>query len=174
MPLQSTQDQARLGNVYSAANQTAATLSALSTTATGLILSNPYGSGKNLAIITVTWAFSTAPAGASVVGIAMSPSVSQTQVTHTTPATVQNNLLAGTQGPVGVGKVDVAATTVGTPVWIRQLGGPVAASQINPPYIRDDIDGALILVPGTSIQLAYTTTAAVGFGSITWLEYSPT
>lgn len=174
MSLQSTQDQAKLGNCYNAANQTAATLSALSTTATGLILVNPYGSGKNLAIITITWGFSTAPGGASVVGIAMSPAQSQTAVTLTTPLTVQNSLLAGTAGSSGVGKACSAATTVGTPVWLRQLGGPVAASQISPPYFRDDIDGELILVPGTSIQLAYTTTAAVGFGSITWIEYTPT
>lgn len=174
MSLQSTQDQAKLGNAYFAATQSAVTLSALSTTATGLVLVNPYGSGKNLAIQTVNWAFSTAPAGASVVGIAMSPAQSSTAVTLTTPLTVQNALMAGTAGVTGVGKVCSAATTVGTPVWARFLGGPVAASQINPPYIRDDIDGALILVPGTSIQLAYLTTAAVGMASIYWTEYSHT
>lgn len=174
MSLQSTFDSAKLGNVYAASNQAAVTLSALSTTATGLILTNPYGSGKNIAIMTISWAFQTAPAGASPVGIAMSPTISATQVTHGTPINaVQNAILAGTQGVVGVGKVDAAATTVGTPVFIRMLGGPVAASQITPPYIRDDIDGALILPPGTSIQLAYVTTAAVGLGSISWVEYTP-
>ena len=173
MGLQSTSDQARLGNLFHAATQSAVTLSALSTTATGLILVNPYGSGKNLAIQQINWAFSTAPAGASVVGIAMSPAQSATAVTLTTPLTVQNALLAGTVSPSGVGKACSAATTVGTPVWLRHLGGPVAASQINPPFICDQTDGELILVPGTSIQLAYLTTAAVGMASISWIEYTP-
>lgn len=174
MSLQTTFDQARIGNVYHASNQAAVTLSGLSTTATGLILSNPFGSGKNIGILTVGWMFSTAPGGASVVGLAMSPTVSSTQVTHGTPINaVQNAILAGTQGVVGVGKVDSAATTVGTPVFIRTLGGPVAASQISPPYIRDDIDGSLILPPGTSVQLAFLTTAAVGLGYISWVEYTP-
>lgn len=161
----------RLGQVFTASNQAAVTLSALSTTATGLILSNPYGSGKQLAIISVQWAFQTAPAAASIVGIAMSPVISSTQVTHGTPINaVQMGVLAGNAGN-SVGKVDSAATTLGTPVFIRIMGGPVAASQISPPYINDFLDGALILPGGTSIQLAYVTTAAVGLGSITWLEF---
>lgn len=161
----------RLGQVYFASNQAAVTLSALSTTATGFIISNPWGSGKQMAILTVSWAFQTAPGGASIVGIAMSPAPSSTQVTHGTPINaVQAGVLNGNTGQ-SVGKVDAAATTVGTPVFARILGGPVAASQINPPYIRDDIDGAIILVPGTSLQLAYVTTAAVGLASAYWLEF---
>lgn len=164
---------AKLGQVFFASNQAAVTLSALSTTATGLVLSNPIGSGKNIALISAQWAFQTAPAGASVVGIAMSPGVQATNTTHTTPINqVQMAQLNGTAG-VSVARVDSSATTVGTPVFARIMGGPVAASQINPPYINDFIDGAIILVPGTSIQLAYVTTAAVGLGSFTWLEYTP-
>lgn len=173
MSLQSTFDQAKSGNVFHAATQTAVTLSGLSTTAVGLILVNPFGSGKNLAVMTIDWAFSTAPAGASVVGIAMSPAQSSTAVTLTTPLTVQNALLAGTSAASGVGKACAAATTVGTPVYVRFMGGPTASTQITPPYIRDDIDGSLILVPGTSIQLSFLTTAAVGMGSISWVEYIP-
>lgn len=160
----------RLGQTYAASNQAGVTLSALSTTATGLILSNPYGSGKMIVLVSAQWAFSTAPGGASIVGIAMSPAVSATQVTHGTPINaVQQATLYGTAGN-SVGKVDAAATTVGTPVFIRAMGGPTAASQINPPYINDFIDGQIILPPGTSIQLAYVTTAAVGLGSFTWVE----
>ena len=161
----------RLGQVFFASNQAVVTLSALATTATGLILSNPPGSGKNIAILNVQWAFQTAPAGASIVGLAMSPAPSSTPVTHGTPINqVQMGALFGTSGS-SVAKVDAAATTVGTPIFARIMGGPVAAAQINPPYINDDVGGGLILVPGTSIQLAYVTTAALGLGSITWLEF---
>jgi len=164
---------ARQGLVWSASTQAGVTLSALSTTATGLILCNPYGSGKNIAVIQVEWAFTTAPAGASIVGIAMSPAPSSTAVTHTTPINQIQNALTFGSATDSIAKVDTAATTVGTPVFVRTLGGPTAASQITPPYIRDEIQGAIILVPGTSIQLAYVTTAAVGMASITWTEYAP-
>ena len=174
MSLQSTQDLAKLGQVYHAHTQAAVTVSGLSTTATGLILVNPFGSGKNLALITVGWEPSTAPGGASLVGIAMSPAQSSTAVTLTTPLTVQNGIIAGPAAPSGVGKVCSAATTVGTPVYLRTLSGPVAASSITPPYILDQIDGSIILPPGTSIQLAFLTTAAVGLGYICWAEYTPT
>lgn len=170
MSLQSTQDLAKIGQVFHAATQAPVTLSGLSTTATGLILVNPFGSGKSLSVQTVTWAFTTAPVGASIVSIAMSPLQSATAVVLTTPLAVQNAVLLGISSN-SIGRVCSAATTVGTPVFLRQLGGPVATAQINPPYIRDDIDGSIILPPGTSIQLAFTTTAAVGMASISWVEF---
>ena len=162
----------RVGQLFMASNQAAVTLSGLSTTATGLILSNPYGSGKNIGIVRTRWAFSTAPGGASVVGWAISPAVSSTQVTHTTPLTA-GPYVAQFNGTAGnsVAKLDSAATTVGTPVWAWMLGGPVAASQISPPFLDDWIDGAVILTPGTSIQLAFLTTAAVGLGTVWWTEF---
>jgi len=162
---------ARQGKLWFASNQAAVTLSALSTTATGLILGNPFGSGKNIALLMATWAFSTAPGGASVVGIAMSPAPSSTDVTHTTPINqIQAGILVGNASG-SVARVDASATTVGTPLFAMPLGGPVAASQINPPYLEVHVDGAIILPPGTSIQLAYLTTAAVGMGSFFWTEY---
>lgn len=164
---------AQQGLIWRAANQAAVTLSALSTTATGLILCNPWGSGRYIALILARWTFSTAPAGASVVGIAMSPAPSSTAVTHTTPINqIQNGILVG-NATTSVAKVDTVATTVGTPLFIAPLGGPVAASQISPPFIEAHFDGDLILPPGTSIQLAYLTTAAVGMGSFVWTEYTP-
>jgi len=118
-----TFDYARLGQMYHACSQAGVTLSALSTTATGLILVNPYGSGKNIAVMKINYAPSTAPAGASVVGVAMSPAVSATQVTLTTPLTVQKALLDG-QSNGAVGKACSAATTVGTPIKLAGfLGG---------------------------------------------------
>ncbi len=167
-----TYDLARLGQVYHACTAGAATLSALSTTATGLILVNPFGSGKNLAVLQINYAPTTAPAGASVVGVAMSPAVSATQVTLTTPLSIRQSLLDGTAGK-SVAAACSAATTVGTPVFVRALAGVVAASSITPGQCVDYTDGELILVPGTSIQLAYITTASVGLASISWIEYTP-
>lgn len=163
-------EYAKLEQVFHASNQQNRTLSALSTTATGLILTNPYGSGKNIALMHVGGAYNTAPIGASEVGIAMSPAVSQTAVSHTSAEVVHKAILDGGSGNA-VGLVDYAATTVGTPVFVRQLMGVNATSSVLFTYLDAKIDGSLIIPAGASIQLAYVTTAVVGNFSFTWLEY---
>ena len=163
-------EYAKQGKVFHASNSANATLSALSTTATGLILTNTYGSGINVAVLHVGGAYNTAPAAASEVGIAMSPAISQTDVTHTTALTVRSAFLDGTAGKA-LALADSAATTVGTPVFVRMMMGVNAATTALFSFLDSHIDGALILPQGTSIQLAYVTTAVVGVFSITWLEY---
>ena len=163
-------DQARLGNVYSACTAGAVTLSTVSATCTGLSLSNPFGSGKDLVISKISFQPSTAPAGASVVGVAVSPAVSTTAVTHSTPAVIHNARSTGSNSQVGVGKADAASTLPAAPVWLRPLGSVVAASSITPAKYEDNVNGDIILAPGTNLSLSYLTTAAVGIASITWAE----
>ncbi len=165
-------DQARLGNMYHA-NGLSVTLSGLSTTATGLALSNPHGSGKVLVIAQMRFQPSTAPAGAAVAFMAISPAVSATQVTHTTPAVIHNALSKGSNVDPGVALADTAATTVGTPVMLRVLGSVVAASSLSPASYVDYTDGQIIISAGMSIQFAFTTTAAIGHCSLTWVETDP-
>ena len=163
-------EQARLGKMFNASSAGAVTLSTVSATCTGLALSNPYGSGKLLVVKRVVFAPSTAPAGASVVGLAVSPAVSQTAVTHTTPAVVHNAIDKGSNVNTGVGVVDVSATLPAAPVWLRAMGGPVAASSIESRLSVDETNGSIILPPGTNLSLSYLTTAAVGIASICWVE----
>lgn len=163
-------EQARLGNMYHACSAGAVTLSTVSATCTGLALSNPYGSGKNLIVKTVSFQPSTAPAGAAVVGLAISPAVSPTAVTHTTPAVIHNAIATGSNLNVGVANVDVSATLPAAPVWLRPMGGVVAASSISPGKYTEEINGEIILPPGTNLSLSYLTTAAIGVASCTWVE----
>ncbi len=163
-------EQARLGNMYHSCSTGAVTLSTVSATCTGLALSNPYGSGKNLVVKKVRFAPSTAPAGASVVGLAISPAVSTTAVTHTTPAVIHNALMTGSNVDTGVGLVDSSATLPAAPVWLRPIGGVVAASSISPGMYVDETNGEIILPPGTNLSLSYLTTAAVGIAEYTWVE----
>lgn len=163
-------EQARLGKMFHACSAGAVTLSTVSATCTGLALSNPYGSGRKLVVARVRFAPSTAPAGAAVVGLAVSPAVSQTAVTHTTPAVVHNAVTTGSNLNVGVGKADAAATLPAAPVWLRPIGSVVAASSITPGMYVDETNGEIILPPGTDLSLSYLTTAAVGIASITWVE----
>jgi hypothetical protein len=163
-------EQARLGNMYHACSAGAVTLTTVNATCTGLSLSNPYGSGKNLVIAKVRFQPSTAPAGAAVVGLAISPAVIETATTHTTPAVIHNSIMVGSNLKVGVGKADVSSTLPSTPVWLRPFGGVVAASSITPGMYVDDTKGEIILPPGTHLSLSYLTTAAIGIASITWVE----
>jgi len=163
-------EQARLGNMYHACSAGAVTLSTVHATCTGLALSNPYGSGKNLIVKRVCFQPSTAPAGAAVVGLAISPAPHTTAVTHTTPAVIHNAICTGSDSKLGVGRVDVSATLPNTPVWLRPIGGVVAASSISPGKYTEEINGEIILPPGTHLSLSYLTTAAVGIASVTWAE----
>ena len=163
-------EQARLGKMYHSCSTGAVTLSTVSATCTGLALTNPYGSGKLLVVEKVRFAPSTAPAGAAVVGLAISPAVSATAVVHTTPAVIHNAITTGSNLNVGVGLVDSAATLPAAPVWLRPIGSVVAASSISPGMYVDQTDGAIILPPGTNLSLSYLTTAAVGIAEFTWVE----
>jgi len=163
-------EQARLGNVYHACSAGAVTLSTVSATLTGLALSNVYGSNKLLVVKKVRFAPSTAPGGAAVVGLAISPAVSPTAVTHTTPAVIHNALMYGSNARNGVGLVDVSATLPAAPVWLRAIAAVVAAASISPAVYEDNTCGDIILPPGTNLSLSYLTTAAIGIASITWAE----
>jgi hypothetical protein len=163
-------EQARLGKMFNACSTGAVTLSTVSATCTGLALSNPYGSGKNLVVKQVRFSPSTAPAGAAVVGLAISPAVSATAVVHTTPAVIHNAIASGSNLNVGVANVDSAATLPAAPVWLRPIGAVVAASSISPDSYVDETEGSIILPPGTSLSLSYLTTAAIGIASFTWVE----
>lgn len=163
-------DQSRLGNVYSACSAGAVTLSTVSATCTGLALSNPVGSGYNLVVKSISFAPSTAPAGASVVGLAVSQTVHPTAVVHTTPMVIHRTLLSGSNANAGVGRCDAAATLPEAPVWFKPLASVVAASSISPTNYTYHANGDIIVTPGTFISLSYLTTAAVGIASIVWAE----
>lgn len=157
------------GNVYLASNQAAVALSNLSVTATGLILTNPVGSGKNLVIWDIDIALATAPAGASTVALAANVNILAAAVIHTTPLVVRQALLGGANAAVGL--ADSAATLPAAPVVIQALGGgPVAAASLTTVFMHDEVAGAIILVPGTAISLTALTTAISAVSSIMWEE----
>jgi hypothetical protein len=161
-------EQALLGNMYSACSAGAVTLSTVNTTCTGLSLSNPAGSGKLLVIQNVSFAPSTAPAGASVVGISIHTAISETNTTHTTPMVVHNAIAKG--AAASTGKADAAATLQSTPLWLRPIGGVVAASSLSPGKYTENVNGDIIVPPGGCLSLSYLTTAAIGIAAISWVE----
>ncbi len=163
-------DQARLGNMYHACSAGAVTLSTVSTTCTGLSLSNTYGSRKLLVVKQVNFAPSTAPAGAAVVGMCIHTAISSTDTTHTTPMVIHNAIAKGNVSGAPAGRADASSTLASTPLWLRPMASVVAASSISPANYTDYTEGSVIIAPGGALSLSYLTTAAVGIASVTWVE----
>ena len=140
---------------------------ALATTYTGLVLSNPIGSGKVLAVDHVEAAFSVVFPAACHVGL-MTGFHATTDVVHTNPMTVLNSYIGG---PVGVGKTDDEATLPTTPA-VYNIFGAVLASAAG--SFEHSYGSGLILPPG-GFAAIYTSTisgAAALMGSFKWEEIS--
>jgi len=164
-------EQAARGNVYMAASQAVATTTVgLATTYTGLCLSNPLSSGKNLAILLASVAQSVIQS-TQVEGYLIATGSSPTaNVTHTTPGTVQTALV-GALANNAVGKVDTAATLPVAPLYSLALTNTGSATA-NSPGVTVDIGGAITLAPGGYACFVTPTQASVAglwFG-FTWME----
>lgn len=164
-------EQVARGNVYMAASQAVATTTVgLATTYTGLCLSNPIASGKNLAIVIASLAQSVIQS-TQVEGYLLATGFNgTTNVTHTTPGTVQTALV-GAAANNAVAKVDTAATLPTAPLYSLALTNTGSATA-NSPGLTVDIGGAIVLAPGAYACFVTPTQASVAglwFG-ISWME----
>lgn len=154
-------------NVAIAANQAGVTTSAgLATTYTGLVISNPAGSGKVLSLINVAGLFVVAPAALTAISLIVGWTAGGI-VTHTTPLTPFNAKLgAGTF----VGLADSAATLVGTPAYSLPLA--VTPSATGVVSFNTDIDGYIMIPPGgyAAIGTSIAGPASGLLGSMVWEE----
>lgn len=145
-----------------------ATSVGLSTTQTGITLTNPAGSGKTLVLLQLNGAVSAAPAGAAPLVLAANVNPVAAAVTQTTPLTVRKANL-GVSG-TGAGLAASAVTLPAAPVVVAAIQAPVAASSITPANINVSFDGSLSVAPGCAISLSSITTAVTGIWSIIWEE----
>lgn len=171
------QELAQRGLIFQAGNQGpggTTTTVGLATTYTGLVISNPANSGKNLIILQFGLAVVGAPAALSTFGLLAGYAAGGVTV-HTTPLVPASTFLSS--GAVGVSKADSAATLVGSPFLFMPLGvTPITgatAQVVNPPVIGNlyDIKGSLIVPPGGYIA-EYTSTVLSTIASFTWAEVS--
>lgn len=161
----------RQGKVFAAANTAAVALTAVSTTTTGLIVINPYGSGKKLLIN--DWGFASSVVGTGVgnLGIALMPA-SATAVTNTTPITVQNADGSGA-ATASVARASSSVTLPVAAVAVKWVGGNIwvtGGTGDHPYQWSGNIDGGLVLVPGSAMHFTIVTTVMTGLGSFTWVE----
>lgn len=175
------------GQMFSAANQQARTISTGFAFITGLIVSNPIGSPVQVALQDLCISIASAPAAAST--LALAGTVQQLAAFAGSPVfgsitaeVVVNNLLGsngmavGTGAPTGgvVGNAlawRAVSLAVGASYLLRAIGGgPVATGSVNAPYIRDELAGQVILLPGTIAHLVSLTTAITAVSSMSWIE----
>lgn len=163
-------DYIRKGQLFVAANVSAKSVIAVTTSMTGLILYNPIGSGKKLVIVHGGFVYTTAPAALHNMGWALG-AVSAT-VPGTLTAIGSGVLTADGSGGSGtsVAKAYDAAALPAAPVAVRWFGGTIATGSVSPYQYVDYIDGALAVAPGASLSLTVVTTTAVGMGSVAWIE----
>ncbi len=160
------------GNIYVAANQTGCVWTVgLATTYTGLCLSNPLGSGKNLSILGVSHQEVVAPTGIAAVYLA--GLYHATAVTHSVPSTIMRASIGPTPA-ASVAKADTGATLPAAPQILLNLTAGHTSGALStaacPAYIP--INGLITVGPGGFIIIAnFTIGVAVGQqGAIIWEE----
>ena len=158
-------------NMFFAAVQgTGITTSAgLTTTYTGIALTNPTTSTVNCVINKVGYGFNAAPTAVMVVSLAYNTST--TAVTQTTAITPRNCFLGGA-APQGL--VASSATFPTAPINSHILGviGTNAITAINQSTDVIDYEGSIVMPPGSYVCLVTSTaSAATSFwGSFQWEE----
>lgn len=161
------------GNVFCAMNQTGVILTVgLALTYTGLVVSNPNGSGKVLSILAAGFNEVVAPVAIQAGFLGVGASV--TDVIHSVPALAYNMLVGS--GNTSAAKVDTGATlpTLVTPYYAipltvgRTAGGLGAGAG---PALTE-IGGMIVLNPGAYAFIAgFSAGGAVGtYGCIVWEE----
>ena len=162
----------RSGNTFFVTNSSAQALSVNSTTATGIILFNPGTSGVNLAIMEVSVALASLPAGASAV--CLTGGTQSTTVTQTTTNVANGVVNAYIGGGVAAKATVGSSATIATAKIMRVIplatAATVAASTSFPPFARDVVNGSLVIPPGNVCSLQCLTTAVTVWGQITWQE----
>jgi len=170
-----TEAVARGGNFFTAANSALQALSLNSTTATGIIITNPPGSGKIISLVGVNVSIASLPAGQYSLILAGATSATLGAVTHTTPLTVRGAYIGGSNQLTSVALVDSAATLPAggnTILDVLPGGGAatMAASTSYPPFIAYDCAGRFCLAPGAFISIQALTTAVSVLASVQWEE----
>lgn len=136
---------------------------------TGLALTNPTTSTVNLAVNKVGYGVNAPPAAVMVVSLAFNTST--TAVTQTTAITGRNNFLGGA-APQGLVASSVTFPTAPINSHILGVIGTNAITAINESTNIIDLEGSIVMPPGSYICIVTSTaSAATSFwGSFQWEE----
>lgn len=142
-----------------------------STTYQGVFLGNPSTSTVNLVLTKAGYSVNAAPAAAMVVGIMTGTGLGAT-LTNAANTNIRNRFVGGvgSQAIANVAATNVTLPT--TPVLETVFGTVIATTLASTTPNVIDLEGSLILPPGTFACL-YTSTASAAtsfFGSLQWVE----
>lgn len=157
--------------VFTAANVSAKALTAVATAMTGLILYNPFGSGKKLVLLDAGFASSAVGTGVGNIGLAIANSVFLGPTSLT--AVAGSPLAADGSGAGSVARAYDVATFVAAPVACRWMGGNIwvtGGTGDHPYMLQDKIDGAIAVAPGAAVMFTIVTTVMTGLSSFTYVE----
>lgn len=163
---------ARDGRLFYAANTSAKSVIAVAAAMTGVIVHNPQGSNKNLAIVEAGFAWTTVPGAVHNLGIGIvAPELAAPTSLTAIGSGVQSADGSGTRGKSSAFAYD-AATFAVAPVARRWFGGAAWGTSVgvSPYRMVDEVDGGLLVPPGASACLIVVTTTAVGLGFMSWIE----
>lgn len=152
--------------VFHACNQAAQAVSVgLATTYTGLCLSNPPDSDKNLILLSANYALSVAPA--AIAPLFLLRGYNAGEITHTVAGTIYSSLIGS--ATVSVANVDSQAT-ISPPTYAVPMGsGFTAGALYSTTPSLPDFKGQIVIQPGGFIAWG-ALTAVTGFGSFSWME----
>jgi hypothetical protein len=159
--------------LFSGANQAGQAITHLNATATGLILINPLGSGVNLWLVEILLLQTSVAAATADAGVTLAANLTPlalSQYTLTTPLPINPTLLGGSSNSQA--KLCSSATLPGAPVVVRALWQPsisATASTDVPPFIKDEVAGAIGIAPGCAVSLS-ANSALSALASFTWAE----
>lgn len=165
---------ARAGQMYTASNVSAKIITVVGTAMTGLILYNPIGSNKYLALMSAGFTLTTALGSISSIGVAISP----VQPVVPSSLTVGSAIIKSSSG---LANNSVAVTwdvaTLGaacvTQRWFAGLNWITGGNGQAPYQFSDKIDGELGLMPGAAACFAgIGGTLPTGMGSFSYVEVS--
>lgn len=170
-------EQTYRGNVFMLSVSTAAAVTAFSGGAGGtpmLAIYNPVGSGKNAAILKSTLGnvVAASVAGTVAFGLYFGQTAAITQATTTTPT---NCATLAAAGSVMTGFRNIALTSSTAATNVHALGSyywATAAGAIQTPNAPADLEGSLIIPPGSYVALGGSAalTSATWIGSLVWEE----
>ena len=139
-------EQAYRGGIFQVASQAVATTTiGLATTYTGLVISNPVNSTVNLALLKATMMQSVIQATQVEAFAIAFGSNATTNVTHTTPATIQPSRIGS--GGTSAARADTAATLPTAPVYGAFVQNTSTATS-NAGGGLIDFEGSVLLLPG--------------------------
>lgn len=160
---------------FSVASQAVATTTVgLATTYTGLVISNPIGSGINL-VLNKASLMQSVIQSTQVEAFAIAVGFNATtNVTHTTPATPQACLIGS--GASAVAKADTSATLPTAPLYDTFFTNTGTATADSTGAMVVDFEGSKVLIPGAYALFVTPAQASVAgmWFSFSWEEISVT